>query len=219
MRRALAPRTCPSRELGPSPRTRTLMRKTSALHFARAYGLGLLVMAAMVLATGCGISWWIGPKPPAPIEYVYVQLDGAVSPPAPPAPESNGHHIKGVYDAGYEAGMPPWFLATGTSGTVTVPSGAYATGVYCVAATDAGAATLTITPDGPSSQGLINPQINAPISIPAGVPFNLGNSLLNGTPRQVGAGTMGPLQLGPGSVFVFAGTATFVVTMYWYGGN
>ncbi len=184
------------------------MRKF-ALHWVRAYGLGLLVMAAMVLATGCGISWWIGERPP--VQYVYASPDGGSAP--EPAPI---HRVGAVYNAGYQTGNGPWFYTSGTAGTVTVPAGACVTGLYTSAT--ASGATLTITPAGPSNQGITDAQVGPPIPIPAGQAFNLGNALLSGPLSQLGLGTICPLQLGVGSVLVFTGTNAYFVGLYEYGG-
>lgn len=79
----------------------------------------------------------------------------------------------------------------GTSGTYTVPAGAYATGLTCYSAAGG---TLVITPVG---QGA-----GPSITIPAGVPFSMAEPLL-GTANQLNAG----------STLAFTGTDSYVVVL------
>lgn len=79
----------------------------------------------------------------------------------------------------------------GTSGSVTVPAGKSVTRVACIAT--AGGATLTITPGGANQTGVAGAAIPVPVE---GGWFGLA---------MLG-------ELGPGTVFAFSGTASYLVT-------
>lgn len=103
-------------------------------------------------------------------------------------------------------------LATtsGTSGTFVVPSGAYVTSWWAHAAAGGAGGTVTIAPSGPGSYATCYVSDAATcrdagpaITIPAGVAFTLEIPTLKG----------GADELGAGSVFVFAGTDSFAITV------
>jgi hypothetical protein len=81
--------------------------------------------------------------------------------------------------------------ASGANGTVNVPSGKVVTRIACIATADG--ATLTITPGGANQTGVAGSSIPVPVE---GGWFGL--SMLG--------------ELGGGTVLVFAGTASYLVT-------
>lgn len=109
-------------------------------------------------------------------------------------------------------------LATtsGTSGTFVVPSGAYVTSWWAHAAAGGAGGTVTIAPSGPgsyptcyASDASTCRDAGPSITIPAGVAFSLEIPTLKG----------GADELGAGSVFVFAGTDSFAITVNGPGGS
>ena len=143
--------------------------------------LGALLGAMLCAAAACKA------PPPAPA----VQQEAGT----PPAPAPTGNLHIGAYAPGTD-GLT---YATGTSGTYTVPTGVYVTGLSCYAT--AGGASLTITPSGPS---ITDAQAGSAITIAAGQGFSLGRPWLAGNANELGAG----------SVLVFSGTASYFISMY-----
>ena len=90
-----------------------------------------------------------------------------------------------------ELGNSQFSYAAGASGSVTVPASVVVTGFGCHASADG--ATLTITPKGALQNGAAGPAIPVPN----------GTSLASGALQGLG-------QLGPGSIFAFAGTDSAV---------
>lgn len=82
--------------------------------------------------------------------------------------------------------------ATGASGTVTVPNGSLVIGLSCMSVNQAG--TLTIAPGGANQTGAVGGAIPIPQT--------------GAYVQPIQAGLM---QLGGGTVFVFAGTDSYVV--------
>jgi hypothetical protein len=161
----------------------------------------LLVLLALALCAGCGVSWYVGANPAA----AAAPLD-ATAPTSTTAPTVTGRRLGGVYDAGFQVGNGATFYTSGTSGTVTVPAGAYVTGIYCHGSTDAGSGSLTITPAGPA---ITDAQAGPAIPVPAGQPITIARPWLQGSPNE----------LGVGSVIVFSGTDAYFVTFLAYGGT
>ncbi len=107
--------------------------------------------------------------------------------------------------------VDPLTLATGVSGTYTVPRG-YVVGFSAVADGNAeaggvdggigGYATIVITPNGPSvtDSALVT---QPPILIPAGLNYSAGRPVIQGATNELGAGT----------VFVFTGTISYTIVM------
>jgi len=181
----------------------------------RLYAPIVLLAAFVALASGCGIAWYVGQVPagwPGADASVGSAAELEASAPSARPP----HRLGTIYDAGFKTGNGPWFYTAGVADTVTVPVGACVTGIF-TSATAAGA-TLTITPAGPSNQGIVDGQAGPAIPIPAGQALNLGKGLLDGTPTSLGIGSICPLQLGVGSVLVFSGTNAYWVGFYEYGG-
>ena len=141
-----------------------------------------MLLGALLCAAACK-------SPPSPTPPAKPQDAGATVPAAP----TGNMHI-GAYAPGTD-GLP---YATGTSGTYTVPTGVYVTGLSCYAT--AGGASLTITPSGPS---ITDAQAGA-IAIAAGQGFSLGRPWLAGNANELGAG----------SVLAFSGTASYFIAMY-----
>jgi hypothetical protein len=105
--------------------------------------------------------------------------------------------------------VDPFVVATGVSGTYTVPRG-YVVSISAVAASgladagiDAGGyGTITITPDGPSiTDGSAVTQ--PPIPIPAGYAYSVSRPVIQGSTNELGTGT----------VIVFSNTVAYTVTM------
>ncbi len=96
------------------------------------------------------------------------------------------------------------FYAAGTSGTYTVPTGAFVTMLSAVAqgdaAADASAGYIQITPNGLGYEVV---DAGPEILLGASQTFTLGRPTLVGSLYE----------LGPGSVIVFSGTTQYVVTM------
>jgi len=161
-----------------------------------------LLILGLTLAAGCGASWYIGAAPSTQAS----QLDASGPAPTSTAAPVEPHKLGGVYDAGYQTGNGATFYTSGTSGTVTVPAGAYVTGIYCHGSTDAGSGSLTITPAGPL---ITDAQAGPAIPVPAGQPITIARPWLQGSANE----------LGVGSVLVFSGTDSYLVTMVIYGGS
>ena len=175
------------------------MRKS---HFARAYGLGLAIMAAVALTLG-GCAWRLqvgfgqgaqGILPPADTDASVADVE---TPPTSPAP-AKGHRLGLSWAPGTDA----FFYASGTSGTYTVPTGAYVTS-WSAHATSAG--TVVVTPSGPQ---ITDAQAGSTITLPAGSAYNMSKPALAGNANELGAGT----------TFVFTSTDAYVITMYLVGG-
>ena len=118
---------------------------------------------------------------------------------APDPTASAEHHVL----ASYAPGNGRFFYAGGSSGTYTVPSGAFVTGLSCHAS--AAGATLTMTPSGPD--------VTVPVAGPS-IPIPVGAALAISRPLLVGS----PDELGSGSILAFAGTDAYVVTLFQGGG-
>lgn len=152
----------------------------------------------ILICAGCGVSWYVGDRPApqqAPSQFSATSATTVLAPSAGTSPRRIG--------ATYGAGVDAFFYATGTSGTYTVPAGAYVTSLSCHAT--GSSATLTITPSGPS---IVGPIAGSPIPIPAGGAYSLSRPVLAGYANELGAG----------SVFVFTGTDAYVITLYLVGG-
>jgi hypothetical protein len=121
----------------------------------------------------------------------------AETPPAATAP-AKGHRLLASWAPGTDA----FFYQSDTSGTYTVPSGAYVTSW---SAHSTSGATVAITPSGPN---IVDAQAGTNITIPAGSAYNMSKPALAGNANELGAGT----------VFVFTGTDAYVITMYLLGG-
>jgi hypothetical protein len=118
--------------------------------------------------------------------------------PAPAASDARpAHPLK------WSPGNGQFFYAAGSSGTYTVPAGSYVTGVSCHAT--GGGATLTMTPNGP---GVVSPVAGPSVPIPAGAALSLTRPLLQGNSQEFGTG----------SVFVFANTDAYILTLTQVGG-
>lgn len=105
--------------------------------------------------------------------------------------------------------VDPFVVATGISGSYTVPRG-YVVSISAVAANglpeagiDAGGyGTITITPNGPSiTDGSAVTQ--PPIPIPAGYAYSVSRPVIQGS----------SIELGTGSVIVFSNTVAYTITM------
>ena len=94
-------------------------------------------------------------------------------------------------------GQSRTFYAAGTSGTYTVPSGAYVTSFSCHAS--AAGATLVMTMTGP---GITTFDAGPSIVIPAGGAYGLEQP------------TLPPTALGAGAKLVFTGTDSYAITLY-----
>jgi hypothetical protein len=104
--------------------------------------------------------------------------------------------------------VDPFVVATGVSGTYTVPRG-YVVGLSAIASTtadgglDSGGvgATVTITPTGPGVTG--SPVTQPPILIPPGYNWSVGRPVIQGNTNELGVGT----------TIVFYGTQTYTIVM------
>lgn len=112
---------------------------------------------------------------------------------APPPSHVTGHPLGTVITDRFS------YLA-GTSGTVTIASGYYVTGVGVHATA---AATMTIAP---SNSDTSSPTTGPTITIPASSSWSIPMSIMR------------PLDLGGGTVFVFTGTDAYVITLQNGGG-
>ena len=180
--------------------------KNRPAHFA-------LSILALALA-GCGVSVWLGHRPPE-TEYVWVAPDGGAyaawpeplgteTAPEPATTTRPIHKFGNIYDGGFVSGNGTFFLTTGTNGTVTVPAGSYVTLITATAGGSGG--TITITPAGPS---ITDAQASPPITLAANQPFALGKPVLQGNPNE----------LGVGSTIVFSsGIANYAIALFEYGG-
>jgi hypothetical protein len=100
----------------------------------------------------------------------------------------------------WSAGNGRFLTAAGTSGTYTVPAGAYVTMISCTN-TSGSSATVVITPSG---TGVTSPLTGATITVPAGLGWTVA--------RPVLLGNLG--ELGPATTIVFTGTTTYSVTLW-----
>ena len=155
--------------------------------------LGLILWSCLLVCTAC--------KPDA----VPSRPDAAVPRPVSPAdlpnhgsdPPRQQIHASVVTTGVPGPSVDPLVIATGTSGTYTVPYG-YVTGVSAIAGGSGG--TLTITPNGPT---IVDAQAQPTITIPAGWAWTLPRPVIAGASYEMGAGT----------VFVFTGTLSYTVVI------
>jgi hypothetical protein len=103
--------------------------------------------------------------------------------------------------------VDPFVVATGISGSYTVPRG-YVVSISAVAANglpeagiDAGGyGTITITPNGPT---ITDASTQPPIPIPAGYAYSVSRPVIQGS----------SIELGTGTVIVFSNTVAYTITM------
>jgi hypothetical protein len=129
---------------------------------------------------------------------------------APDVEDDKADPLKeGVVKASVSTIVDPMVLATGISGSYTVPRG-YVTSISAVASSgladagiDAGGyGTITITPNGPGvtdGSAVVQP----PIPIPAGYTYTVSRPVIQGSANELGVGT----------VIVFTNTQSYIVTM------